>query len=123
MVNGNRIIPGPDVGSRDLAASGLLLFLGLVQGSFEPENWAKALHPKPGLTRGRAETLNGSDIRKAWPCPAKVRKPLCSYSERIEMSRRQSNGVCISNMAVILATMSPARSITSFRFVRAAAMI
>lgn len=46
-----------------------------------PRIGPKALYPDPSLTRGRAETLNGSDVRRAWPCPANVHKPRCTYSQ------------------------------------------
>jgi hypothetical protein len=46
-----------------------------------PKIGPKLLYPKPSLTRGKAETLNRSDLIGAWPCPPKVRRPSCSYSQ------------------------------------------
>ena len=46
-----------------------------------PKVGARALYPNPSLTRGKADTLNASDLSRAWPCPPKVRKSRCSYSQ------------------------------------------
>jgi len=35
----------------------------------------------PSMTREKAETLNTTDLSRAWPCPPKVRKSSCSYSQ------------------------------------------
>jgi hypothetical protein len=41
----------------------------------------RALYPIPSMTRGKAENLNPSELNRTWPCPAKVHKPNCSYSQ------------------------------------------
>jgi hypothetical protein len=46
-----------------------------------PKVGPRALYPNPSTTRGKAETLNATDLNRAWPCPAKVRKSSCSYSQ------------------------------------------
>jgi hypothetical protein len=46
-----------------------------------PKVGARALYPNPSMTRGKAETLKATEINRAWPCPPKVRKPSCSYSQ------------------------------------------
>ncbi len=46
-----------------------------------PKIGPRALYPNPSLTRGKADTLNASDLTRQWPCPAQLRKPSCSYSQ------------------------------------------
>jgi hypothetical protein len=46
-----------------------------------PKVGARALYPTPSMTRGKPETLNTADLNRAWPCPPKVRKASCSYSQ------------------------------------------
>ena len=41
----------------------------------------KALYPRPSLTRGKAETLNVSELSRLWPCPRNIHKLSCSYSQ------------------------------------------
>ena len=41
----------------------------------------KALYPKPSLTRGKAATLNASELSRLWPCPRNIHKLSCSYSQ------------------------------------------
>jgi hypothetical protein len=46
-----------------------------------PKVAGRALYPNPSMTRGKAETLNPADLTRTWPCPAKLQKPSCSYSQ------------------------------------------
>ena len=46
-----------------------------------PKVGPRALYPNPSTTRGKADSLNAADLSRAWPCPAKVRKSSCSYSQ------------------------------------------
>jgi hypothetical protein len=46
-----------------------------------PKVGARALYPNPSMTRGKADTLNPSDLSHGWPCPPKVRKASCSNSQ------------------------------------------
>lgn len=46
-----------------------------------PKVGPRALYPNPSMTRGKAETLSATDLSRAWPCPPKVRKSSCSYSQ------------------------------------------
>jgi hypothetical protein len=46
-----------------------------------PKVGPPALYPNASMTRGKADTLNATEINRAWPCPAKVRKSSCSYSQ------------------------------------------
>ncbi|HEY6343392.1 MAG TPA: hypothetical protein VIY49_17995 [Bryobacteraceae bacterium] len=46
-----------------------------------PKVGPKALYPNPSLTRGKAQTLNASDLSRLWPCPQSIHKPNCSYSQ------------------------------------------
>jgi hypothetical protein len=46
-----------------------------------PKVGPKALYPNPSLTRGKAQTLNTSELSRSWPCPRSIHKPSCSYSQ------------------------------------------
>jgi hypothetical protein len=46
-----------------------------------PKVGPKALYPRPSLTRGKADTLNASELSRSWPCPRSIHKPSCSYSQ------------------------------------------